>query len=276
MVTLTSRIDVGVDLRFLREQVRIAARDELLPRFADVQHHVKRDGSIVTAADHAMQDRMQKILAEHWPQYGFLGEEMPRSQQERLTTAGGDGLWCLDPLDGTSNFAAGLPFFCVSLALLVAGRPEIGLVYDPVRDECFMAQRGLGAWLNGISMGTLAPLDLPLQRCIAVVDFKRLKPELAATLAARPPFGSQRNFGSSALDWCWLADGRFHVYLHGGQKLWDYAAGSLILAEAGGQALTLDGEEVIAPGLHSRSVVATLDPDLFPIWTTWVRDQHRV
>lgn len=275
MAALISRIDVGVDLRFLREQVRIAAHDELLPRFADVQHHLKRDGSIVTEADHAMQDRMQKMLAEHWPQYDFLGEEMTRSQQERLTTAGGDGLWCLDPLDGTSNFAAGLPFFCVSLALLVAGRPVIGLVYDPVRDECFMAQRGHGAWLNGISMGTSASLDLPLQRCIAVVDFKRLKPELAATLAARPPFGSQRNFGSSALDWCWLADGRFHVYLHGGQKLWDYAAGSLILAEAGGQALTLDGEEVIAPGLHPRSVVATLDPDLFPIWTTWVRDQYR-
>jgi myo-inositol-1(or 4)-monophosphatase len=137
-----------------------------------------------------------------------------------------------------------------------------------------MARRGSGAWLNGISMGTLASLSLPLNRCIAVVDFKRLKPDLAAILAAQPPFGSQRNFGSSALDWCWLADGRFHVYLHGGQKLWDYAAGTLILAEAGGRALTLDGEEVIAPGLRPRSVVATLDPELFQIWMAWAREHH--
>lgn len=275
MPTQTAVFDPGVDIKFLREQVRIAAREELLPRFADVQRHVKRDGSIVTEADPAMQDRMQRILAEHWPQYAFLGEEMPRARHEKLALARDRGLWCLDPLDGTSNFAAGLPFFSVSLALLIEGRPVLGMVYDPVRDECFMAQRGRGAWLNGISMGTVASLDLPLPRCIAVVDLKRLKPGLAATLAARPPFGSQRNFGSSALDWCWLADGRFHVYLHGGQKLWDYAAGSLILSEAGGRSQTLDGEEVIAPGLHPRSVVATLDADLFAVWSTWVQAQYQ-
>ncbi len=263
-----------IDLKFLREQVRVAARAELLPRFADVQRRVKHDGSIVTEADHAMQDRMQDMLAQHWPQYDFLGEEMPKEQQEMLTQHTGPGLWCLDPLDGTSNFAAGLPFFCVSLALLVQGRPQIGLVYDPVRDECFMAERGRGAWLNGISMGTVAKVGLPLKACIAVVDFKRLTPNLAATLGAQAPFGSQRNFGSSALDWCWLADGRFHVYLHGGQKLWDYAAGSLILAEAGGHALTLEGEEVMAASLCPRSVVATLDADLFRIWAGWIREHY--
>lgn len=263
-----------IDLKFLREQVRVAARAELLPRFADVQRRVKRDGSIVTEADHAMQDRMQAMLAQHWPQYDFLGEEMPKERQEILTKHMDQGLWCLDPLDGTSNFAAGLPFFCVSLALLIQGRPHIGLVYDPVRDECFMAERGRGAWLNGISMGTVARVGLPLKRCIAVVDFKRLAPDLAAAIGAHAPFGSQRNFGSSALDWCWLADSRFHVYLHGGQKLWDYAAGSLILAEAGGQALTLEGEEIMTAGLRPRSVMAALDADLFQIWTRWIRAHY--
>ena len=121
---------------------RLAASDELLPRFADVQRHIKRDGSIVTEADHAVQARMQKMLAEHWPQYNFLGEEMSRERHENLTSLPGPGLWCLDPLDGTSNFTAGLPYFCVSLALLVEGLPQVGMVYDPVRDECFMAQRG--------------------------------------------------------------------------------------------------------------------------------------
>ena len=274
MPARTPPIDTGVDLKFLREQVRAVAREVLLPRFADVQRHIKRDGSIVTEADHAMQDQIQKLLADHWPRYDFLGEEMPRERHEKLTTAHGTGLWCLDPLDGTSNFAAGIPFFSVSLALLVDGRPEIGLVYDPVRDECFLAQRGRGAWLNGISMGTSVPLGLPLRRCIAVVDFKRLDAELAAILSTHPPFGSQRNFGSSALDWCWLADGRFHVYLHGGQKLWDFAAGSLILAEAGGSARTLGGDEVSVAGLTPRSVVATLDPELFQAWMGWMQAHY--
>jgi myo-inositol-1(or 4)-monophosphatase len=262
------------DLKQLRGLVRDCARQELLPRFADVGRHLKLDGSVVTEADHAMQDRVQQELAVHWPQYAFLGEEMPAHEHATLARTGREGMWVLDPLDGTSNFAAGLPFFSVSLALLVDGRVEIGLVYDPVRDEAFYAQRGVGAWLNGLSLGTRAPLNLPLRRSIAVVDFKRLDPALAAGLGARPPYGSQRNFGSSALDWCWLADGRFHVYLHGGQKLWDYAAGTLILAEAGGQALTLAGEEVFTPELSTRSVVAARDPELFQAWRQWVADNR--
>jgi myo-inositol-1(or 4)-monophosphatase len=262
------------DLKVLRQLVRTCAQEELLPRFADVGRHVKRDGSIVTEADHAMQDRVQKELATHWPEYDFLGEEMPRHEKhEALVASGGRGLWILDPLDGTSNFAAGVPFFSVSLALLINDRPEIGLVYDPIRDECFMAQRSCGSWLNGLSLGTQVPLHLPLARTIAVVDFKRLDRKLAAKLGAEPPFGSQRNFGSSALDWCWLADGRFHVYLHGGQKLWDYAAGILILTEAGGQAVTFEGEEVFTRRLETRSVVATRDPELFQIWKAWVTAQ---
>lgn len=262
------------DLKVLRQLVHDCAQQELLPRFADVHRSLKKDGSVVTEADHVMQDRMQRELAAHWPEYAFLGEEMPRRVHEALTAADEPGLWILDPLDGTSNFAAGLPFFSVSLALLIHGRPEIGLVYDPVRDEAFYAQRGVGAWLNGLSLGTRAPLNLALARCMAVVDFKRLEPALAAKLAAEPPFGSQRNFGSSALDWCWLADGRFHVYLHGGQKLWDYSAGSLILSECGGQAQTFDGEDVFTPDLLPRSVVAARDPGLFQTWRQWV-SAHR-
>lgn len=258
------------DLKLLRQLMRTCAQEELLPRFAYVNRLLKVDGSIVTEADHAMQDRVQQELATHWPEYDFLGEEMPGHKHAALTASGHQGLWILDPLDGTSNFAAGVPFFSVSLALLIDGRPEIGLVYDPIRDECFVAQRGRGSWLNGLSMGTQAPVHLSLERTIAVVDFKRLDRALAAKLGAEPPYGSQRNFGSSALDWCWLADGRFHVYLHGGQKLWDYAAGILILTEAGGQAVTLDGEEVFTRGLDSRSVVAARDPELFQTWKAWV------
>ena len=261
-------------LETLCDIVRAAAREELLPRFADVVRHLKHDGSVVTEADLSMQRRLQAELARRWPEYDFLGEEMSGHEQEALTLANSNGLWCVDPLDGTSNYANGIPFFAVSLALLIEGRPQLGLVYDPVRDECFTAQKNRGAWRNNLALGAQDSMPESLLRCIAVVDFKRLQATLAAKLSAHPPYGSQRNFGSSCLEWCWLADGRFQLYLHGGQKLWDYAAGSLILTEAGGQATTLEGEEIFTLGMSPRSVVATARPQLFPPWKSWL-DQNR-
>lgn len=262
------------DLASLYELVRDCAREELLPRFAGVQRHVKHDGSLLTEADLALQRRLERELAVRWPQYEFLGEEMTGHEHVALTAGSAKALWCLDPLDGTSNFAAGIPFFAVSLALLIGGRPEIGIVYDPVRDECFAARRGQGAWLDGENLARPVFVPEALRWAIAAVDFKRLEPALAARLGGEPPYGSQRNFGSSSLEWCWLADGRFHVYLHGGQKLWDYAAGSLILAEAGGVSATLEGEEVFAFSLDPRSVVAARAPALFREWQTWLRRQR--
>lgn len=262
-------------LETLRDIVRTAAREELLPLFAEVARHIKHDGSVVTEADLAMQHRLKSDLAQRWPEYDFLGEEMAGHEHERLTATTSKGLWCVDPLDGTSNYATGIPFFAVSLALLVDGRPEIGLVYDPVRDECFMARRGQGARLNDIALGVHEPPPPEaLRRCVAAVDFKRLAAPLAARLGARPPYGSQRNFGASSLEWCWLADGRFHLYLHGGQKLWDYAGGHLILAEAGGRACTLEGEDVFSHSLTPRSVVAAVTPALFSAWKAWVDEQR--
>jgi myo-inositol-1(or 4)-monophosphatase len=275
-----SATDVLPALEDIAALVRRAAREELLPRFGAVQRHVKHDGSLLTEADLAMQHRLARELSESFPQYDLLGEEMRGEEHEaleaigqgRASRVGGarEGMWCLDPLDGTSNFAAGIPFFATSLALLVGGRAMLGLVYDPVRDECFAASAAGGAWLNGERLGEVA-LPPDIRRAIACVDFKRLKSPLAARLGSAPPYGSQRNFGASSLEWCWLADGRFHLYLHGGQKLWDYAAGCLILTEAGGRAVTLEGEEVFRLGLASRSVVASRDPGLFAAWREWLR-----
>ncbi len=269
------------DLGRLTELVGRAAHEELLPRFAVVQRHVKRDGSILTEADLAMQQRLRAELARDWPQYDFLGEEMGGEEHELVAAVAAGrasslegraryGLWCVDPLDGTSNFAAGIPFFAVSLALLVEGEPVLGLVYDPVRAECFTARRAQGVWLNGEPLAAAASAP-PLARSIACVDFKRLDRALARRLGESPPYGSQRNFGSSSLEWCWLADGRFHIYVHGGQKLWDYAAGNLILTESGGYSSTLAGEPVHALRIESRSVVAARDPALFRAAHEWLQ-----
>lgn len=256
------------DIQALCTLIREAAREELLPRFRRSRHDVKPDGSLLTEADLAMNRRLQQALAENWPQIAFLSEEMPRELQEaRLREPG--PLWVLDPLDGTSNFAAGLPLFAVSLALLEDGAPRLGLIYDPGRDECFHAERGAGARLNGepLHAPQAAP---PLQRAVALVDFKRLPKALARRLAAEAPYGSQRNLGSCALEWAWMAAGRGHCYLHGGMKLWDYAAGSLILAEAGGHSQTLEGGPVFVPRIGARSVVAAADRRLFEAWVEWL------
>jgi len=256
-------------LEALAQIVKTAAREELLPRFAGIERRFKADGSIVTEADLAMQRRLAGELAAFAPQYRLLGEEMAEDEQQALLTDGGEGLWCLDPLDGTSNFASGVPFFSVSLGLLIDRKPALGLVYDPIRDECFAARAGVGAWLNGRPLHC-HPAGVSLRKGIAVVDFKRLSPALAGALVARPPYCSQRNFGSVALEWCWLAANRFQVYLHGKQQLWDYAAGVLVLAEAGGMAESLEGEPIYTPALQARSAVAACDAALFDEWRAWL------
>jgi myo-inositol-1(or 4)-monophosphatase len=251
-----------------------AANEELYPRFADPGRETKEDGSWVTEADKAMQARMARELIRRWPEYGLLSEEMPETEQEQALVTVHGGLWCLDPLDGTTNFTHGLPFYAVSLALIDGEGIAAGIVYDPMRQECFAAEKGRGAWRNGHRLGGTQTPPLALRRSVGVVDFKRLAPPLASRLGQDPPYGSQRHFGACALDWCWLAAGRFEVYLHGGQKLWDYAAGSLILTEAGGHQCTLEGEPVFGGDLTPRSVVAALHPDLFRAFRSWIAIQQ--
>jgi len=252
----------------LQELVRTAAKEELLPRFTHVGHDYKADGSLITEADLAIQQRLADQLARQWPEIGFLGEEMAEQEQTSLLESG-QPLWCLDPLDGTRNFAGGVPYFSVSLALLEGGGVSLGIVYDPIRDECFAAEKGKGATLNG------KPLRVPesgvtLAQCTSLVDFKRLPKPLAGRLATESPYASQRSFGSVALDWCWLAAGRCQVYLHGKQNIWDYAAGNLVFLEAGGYSTTLEGESVFVNALLPRSALGAGEEQMFREWTSWL------
>ncbi|MCB1736174.1 MAG: inositol monophosphatase family protein [Gammaproteobacteria bacterium] len=263
-----------IDSSMLQSLLRDAAQRELLPRFGHIAAATKTDGSLVTEADVAMQTRIQQALVAEWPEIGFLGEEMTPADHTRLLGELADGvhegLWVLDPLDGTINFASGVPCFAVSLALLDREGVRCGLILDPVRDECFRADRGKGAFLDDTPLH--AGCDArDLRDCVAEIDLKRLSERLRIALVRAQPFRSQRNFGSGALDWAWLAAGRFQLYLHGGQKLWDYAAGSLILAEAGGYAVTLQNDAVYTGSIAPRSVVGAGNPDLFALWRDWLR-----
>lgn len=257
------------DIEELDRLVRNIGRDELLPRFAHVRQEVKPDGSVLTEADLAVNRRFVEELSRRWPSIPILSEEMETERQARLIDDTTQLLWCLDPLDGTTNFAAGLPFFSISLALLAEGQPVIGMVYDPDRDEGFLAVQGQGTWLNGQRLMPRT-ITTSLPKAVALVDFKRLKAPLARRLAQAPPYGSQRNLGSCALEWAWIAAGRGHVYLHGGQKLWDRAAGALVLREAGGHASTLDGSSVMEASMTGLSVVASLNDKLFADWRDWL------
>lgn len=256
-------------LERLSALVRLVAAEEVMPRYLKVAHHRKTDGSLFTEADLAAQDRLDRLLPTIVP-VPVVGEEMPIEVQEQRWSAGENGVWCVDPIDGTSNFVNGLPYFAVSVALMRQGRSVLGVVYDPVADELFCAERGAGAFLNGERLPIRERVP-QLKNAMAEVDFKRLSAPLAQALAASPPYSSQRNFGASTLEWCYVAAGRFDVYLHGGQKLWDYAAGSLILEEAGGLMCSLDNDDFWAEEGWKRSVLAARTPELFDDWVRWVR-----
>ncbi len=257
------------DIEKLKSLVKDAAREILLKDFGHSEFEYKEDGSVVTPADLAMQDRLEKELKQRWPSYDILGEEMSEDEQLAVINTG-EAYWCIDPLDGTSNYAAGLPFFAVSIALIINQTQQLGLIYDPVRDEMFTAIKGQGAHLNGVPIDPSQMNFTDNKPVVAEIDLKRLPEKLVVKLVTERIFASQRNIGSSAVDWCWMTAGRFDIYLHGGQKLWDYAAGSLIFAEAGGCSVSLDNEPVFRGQLEVRSVLACYDDNLFQYWYEWI------
>ncbi|MEJ2143380.1 MAG: inositol monophosphatase [Gammaproteobacteria bacterium] len=250
------------------DAIKDIAHQELCPRFAKVIRNQKQDGSFLTEADLAVQNQVQDLLQKHYPDIAFLGEEMTPTQQQALLE-NHEGVWVLDPLDGTSNFSAGIPYYSVSLALIREGKAQWGMVYDPERDECFTASSGEGAFLNNQPI-LRKEVGVTIDKSTALIDFKRLDKDLAARIASKPPYSSQRSFGGVALDWCWLATGRVHIYLHGRQNIWDYAAGHLVFNEVGGYSCTLQGETIFDFSLKPRSAVAAQDKQLFTDWTSFL------
>ena len=257
-----------LDLDYLLELLIKVGRDEQLSRFAHVDSRKKADGSLVTEADIGSQRVIRHALAEKWPQAAFLGEEMTGAEQEAVIAGADAPLWVLDPLDGTTNYASGIPFFGISLALVEQGEVRFGMVHDPCRNECFWAEKGKGAWLNGEKLSLEGEAFVDPAECVALLDFKRLSSEMAVALVKKQPYRSQRCLGSVALEWCWLAAGRGRLYLHGGQKLWDYAAGRLIFREAGG---VVFDDEVRPPGLAPRQAIAASNEALLSFWVEFLR-----
>jgi myo-inositol-1(or 4)-monophosphatase len=253
--------------------LRELAANELMPRFKRVTIEKKHDGSVVTEADRAMQAALELALPKIFD-CPVLGEEMPETEQRRIWRDA-DWFWCVDPLDGTGNFTSGKRYFGISVALMHRRKSVFGAVYDPNMDEAFHAYAEGGAFLNGKRLKQLPAKHLA-EAAVEVGRFKRLG-RVAGALFSNPPFKKLSMSGASVLQWCHVACGRADAFLHAGEHVWDYAAGALILEEAGGRIATLMHDDFWRPdagdsdGEWIKSVIAARHPALFDEWKRWVR-----
>jgi myo-inositol-1(or 4)-monophosphatase len=200
---------------------------------------VSRKGEIdlVTEADLASEKLIIEKVRSHYPRHAILAEESGASDGFSTGAEHSEWKWIIDPLDGTTNYAHGYPCFCVSIAAECKGRIEIGVVYDPLRDEMFAAERGQGATLNERRLRVSAVADL--NRAMLCTGFPydvRERPRFARhftnfTMQAQ----AVRRDGSAALDLAYVAAGRFDGFWEDGLHSWDVAAGMILIAEAGGR-----------------------------------------
>jgi myo-inositol-1(or 4)-monophosphatase len=243
-----------------------AAREagEVLRKGFGWQHSVRYKGEVdlVTEVDEQAERVIKEILLGAFPSYGMLAEESGRSSGHE------DARWIVDPLDGTTNYAHGLPILCVSIALERAGEVVVGVVHDPMRQETYLAERGGGATLNGEPI-RVSDTDELIQALIAT-GFPYDRAEMPEALELFGRFAAitrgMRRLGSTALDLCYVAAGRLDGYYERGIWAWDIAAGGLILEEAGGKVtdyrgagLNLEGRQIVASNgyLHSAMMELT-------------------
>jgi myo-inositol-1(or 4)-monophosphatase len=224
------------------------AAGEILRAGFGQRHQIRYKGAIdlVTEYDHLSEDLILKEIKSRWPEHRVVTEESG-------ILAGQDCCqWYLDPIDGTVNFAHGVPIFCVSLAYVEDGVIQLGVVYDPMLNECFSAERGRGATLNGQPIQVSQPANL--DRSLLVTGFGydiRTNPINNLAQFAYFSLHSQgvRRLGSAALDLCYIGTGRFDGYWELEIKPWDIAAGGLIAQEAGAIVTNIQGspDYLIAP-----------------------------
>ncbi|MEA2024297.1 MAG: inositol monophosphatase family protein [Actinomycetota bacterium] len=201
----------------------------------------KRRFDPVTEIDHASESAVLSIISEHRPGDAILAEE-------RGGTIPDGRIWIVDPLDGTVNFVHGIPQVAVSVGLWEDERPLAGVIYDPLRDECFSAAPGRGAHLNGRRLH--ASETDTLERSVMATGFPYdhgdYADEYAAVLeAVLGSVNGIRRFGSAALDLAWVAAGRYEGYWELGVYPWDQAAGIVIVREAGGRVTDLNGDDSV-------------------------------
>jgi myo-inositol-1(or 4)-monophosphatase len=241
------------------DPVFLATATEIVLRAGEIQlagqasgFKVDKKGTIdlVTEIDLACERMCRQVLGERFPEHDILAEEMggtPHGQARSRYQ------WVFDPLDGTTNFAHGLPIYCASLGLEIDGTREVAAVYDPSRKELFTAERGEGAYLNGrrLAVSRTETLIDSLLVTGFPYDMHKQGPDLIALFGRfMSKARAVRRLGSAALDLCYVAAGRFESFWEQQLKPWDVAAGALIVEEAGGVVTGMDGSPFDAAAAH--------------------------
>ncbi len=231
----------------------VRAGDTMMAR-AGGAVRVDKKGTIdlVTEVDIAIEQEFRARMAQRFPDHAILGEEMGGS------AAIPDGpCWVFDPIDGTTNFAHGVPIFCSSLAFEIDGVAQVAAVYDPNRRELFTAERGGGAFLNGAPMRVSSAESLIDSLLVTGFPYD-VHARLDETLQLFKAFVGRargvRRLGSAAIDLCYVAAGRLDGFWERGLSPWDIAGGALLVEEAGGRVSTLSGGTF---GSRGREVLAS-------------------
>ncbi|MDA0368647.1 MAG: inositol monophosphatase family protein [Proteobacteria bacterium] len=222
-----------------------------------LQVSIKGPGDFVSSADRKVDNTLRELLGKARPDWGFLTEE-----GDEVIGRDPDNRWIIDPLDGTTNFLHGLPHFCISIAHQRGREVVAGVVYDPLRDETFAAEKGAGAYLNDSRLRVSARRDLAKSVLATGIPTIRspdtIMPFMKQLVTVTGQVSAIRRFGSPALDLAYVAAGRFDGYWEADLRPWDMAAGLVLVREAGGFVTDLTGGGTM---LESGDVLAT-NPEL--------------
>ena len=204
----------------------------------EIIRETKDDGSVITKADTESEAVIKKIILDAFPKHSIIGEETG------LTKNGEHYTWYIDPLDGTRNFSQGIPFFAVSIALVYQKEVIVGVVYNSLLDALFYAEKGKGAYWNDKKI-SVSKADV--KHCIVTVASGRTLPDLKMRRNLMRDLPEQvvsavRDFACTALDLSYVARGNTEADIKFGLKTYDFAAGILLVQEAGGKVTTLDGK----------------------------------
>ena len=222
-----------------------AGGDVLVPFWRNLPHGAveeKQQNDYVTRADRESEEAILRTIRAEFPDDAFLGEEGGVREGR-----GGDGrMWIVDPLDGTSNFVTGFPFWCVSIAAMERGSLSAAVIWDPLRDELYSAARGEGAFRNGERISVTSRPSLAGAFLATGFPFRyrhRIDAYLALFRAVFLEARAIRRAGSAALDLAYVAAGVFDGFFEFHLSPWDIAAGALLIREAGGAVTDFDGGE---------------------------------
>lgn len=226
---------------------------------------IEKKGAIdlVTEVDLEVERMFRAMIAERFPDHDVLAEEMGGGRRAARHR------WVFDPLDGTTNFAHGVPIFCASLALEVDGVAVVGAVYDPNREELFTAEAGVGSWLNGERLKVsdkATVIESMLVTGFPYTVHENADEFIRVFAGVLKHARAVRRLGSAAIDMCWVAAGRMDGFWEASLKPWDTRAAALILEEAGGRVTGMDGKTWIPENGHILATNGRIHDDVLRLF----------